>query len=216
MTAVTAMQNAGNIDLAMAAAEEVLQLVPGAGLLVKAATNLHKQYQLKRLGVFLEAAAIDDSYLVEIADDSATQELFVEFVDKAINTSPPTACVALALIYKDQDIGPSLKSFTASSILGISQGTLNVFLDLMDNIDQGRLRHIEQEGDIISFPTPNTMAKDSRELTGFCNDLVGRGICSKGGGVIGDKGTTLGIGSFTVLLYRKLKQARDFLANKQA
>ena len=216
MTALTAMQNAGNIDLAKAMAEEVLHLVPGARLLVEAVTNLHKQYRLKRLGIFLEAAAIDDSYLGEIADNSATQELFVEFVDKTINTSPPTACVALALIYKDQDIGPSLKSLTASSILGISQGPLNVFFDLMDSIDEGQLLSIEQKGDLISLPTPNNMAKDSRELTGFCNDLVGRGICSKGGGVIGDKGTTLGIGSFTVMLYRKLKQARYFLANKQA
>ena len=189
--------------------------LPVLGSVVEITKNIWKRCQINRLEKFLSTTEIDEIFLKNLATKENEQELFLEYIQCVVNTPNPLACITLALIYKDPNIGESLKSLCANTFKGISQGTLNIFCATIEHLDSDenndreqfiRLRN-NQQGSVYISPRSIGLVKDQIEILAFTNDLVSRNFCTKGS-VISDDGSTIAINSFSLLLYDFIEKAK--------
>lgn len=193
---------------------EVTPMVKPAIKLVTALIKVHLE---KRLEIFLKAAELDESFLSGLHIDEWEQKLFIEYAQRVADTPNPLACATLAFIFRDNSLGHSLKSLCANSFSGISVGTLNVFISVMQKLEAPTTPEEKRQYDslintnqgTVNISPKTVISKDQIEVIAFSNDLVSRNFCSKAGGVLGDDGSYLSINAFSLLLYKYLKIAQE-------
>lgn len=220
---IAELQTNENLAILSDGAREALGEIPGLNLLLTSVNRLRRNYQLERLNSFLAASKVDNSYLEEVAHNEQTQEMFIEFTESVIQTPSKLACVTLAMIFRDPNMGSSLKSLSANALSGISQGTLNVFMAAMDHMaNTTDKKNSGKWGDLLEKEKPFSVdvkqtgiVKDSAEIFAFCSDLIGRSICSKGTS-IDDEGSMIGVNKFTFAIYSHMKKAREILGGDNA
>ncbi|HEX2858762.1 MAG TPA: hypothetical protein VHP58_00950 [Alphaproteobacteria bacterium] len=204
------LQNEGNASLALAAADEVLKLVPGSELLVKAVTNLHRQYQLKRLGTFLSVAELDAKYLEEIVNEPGTQELFLEYVSKVINTPSSLACAALALVYRSDGLRPSMKILISNSLSNINSEILDFFIGIMEHAESIGICDTTKGARIQVHNTPLKLPYTVAEF--FIQDLQRRNLISSSDVSEEHKLQCVDINNISKLIFKFLKEAREVVS----
>tara|TARA_R110000868_G_scaffold104453_4_gene287614 strand:- start:17432 stop:18073 length:642 start_codon:yes stop_codon:yes gene_type:complete len=193
--------------------ESIAGELPVLGSTVKAIHQFRIEEQNKRFNQFIEHSGIDDNFILTLKDNPKQKSLLLEYVETVLNTPLSEVCLALALIIKDDSIGESLKSVYATSLKGISQGSCNVFIKLMDYLNDHKKEDLKQ---ILSGERKRTLLpihdsgieKSERELGAFIRDLNARGIVETGG-LADNHGNNTGCNLTSIYLYEKLSLARN-------
>lgn len=178
---------------------------PVLGTVVIAAQHALDLKRLYSLKTFIEESEVDATYLSSLAKDDKEQDVFLEYVQAATKTYNSVACVALALIYKDEKISNYQKITSAKSLIGIGE-------ELTEFLLSPELAHIERLEPDKRNVLLSAFFQDNISSYNATSELIQRMICSKSTS-IGDQGQTVLFTDYTLYIISNLKSAKALLSN---